>query len=92
MKETGECLTNVIDSCVVFFLFVFLSKNLQIPEPRLCFTQFLGAASRRQKTSIIHEDGLFLHTELLLDTHCDHFLLFLLPVSLLVTTIYLYIL
>lgn len=83
-KEAGGCLTNII---VVVF-----NNNMQKPEPRLCFTQLLGTASRGHKISIIHEDGLFLLMKLLLDAHCDHFHLFLLPVSVLLTTIYLYIL
>lgn len=81
MKEAGGCLSNVSDAG--FFVQKF-ARNL---NHVFFFTQLLGAASRGQKILIIYEDALFLHMKLLLDTNRDHFLLFLLPVSLLVTTI-----
>lgn len=88
LKEGGRWVSHKCHWCVFV---VVLCKICKKPKPRLCLMQFLCAASRGHKISIIHEDGLFLHMKLFLDTNCDHFLLFLLPVSLFVTTIVLFV-
>lgn len=67
-RQVRVSLTSVMLFFIDLFYF-FCAKICMKPEPRLFFTQLLSTASRGQEISIIHEDGLFLHMKLLLDTN-----------------------
>lgn len=77
VKEAGGCLTNVTDAFLYrFILYFFVQKFAWNLNHVFFFTQLLSTASRGQEISIIHEDGLFLHMKLLLDTNWSFYFVF----------------